>query len=136
MTAKKQEPSKGGRPSSYKEDYVRQAKELAILGLTDEEMAKVFDVSKQTLNAWKQAHPEFLDSLKEGKPLADARVANALYNKAIGYEKNDKHYPPDTTACIFWLKNRQPDKWRDKQEQEQPTDLLDKVSELINKLPS
>lgn len=135
MTAKA-EPSKGGRPSSYKEDYARQAKELSILGLTDDEMARVFDVSKQTLNTWKQKYPQFLDSLKEGKPLADARVANALYNKALGYEKNDKHYPPDTTACIFWLKNRQPDKWRDKTEViSDNTTVAEALKAMADKLP-
>jgi len=135
MTANK-EPSKGGRPSSYKDDYARQAKELSILGLTDDEMARVFDVSKQTLNTWKQKYPEFLDSLKEGKPLADARVANALYNKALGYEKNDKHYPPDTTACIFWLKNRQPEKWRDKTEViSDNTTVAEALKAMADKLP-
>ena len=152
MTAKKQEPSKGGRPSSYKPEYAEQAKKLARLGATDKEMADFFEVGEKTLNNWKQDYPEFLQSLKEGKLLADAEVSSKLFHRATGYEHEDtdirvidkkivtttitKHYPPDTTACIFWLKNRQPDKWRDKQEQEQPTDLLDKVSELINKLPS
>lgn len=152
MTAKKQEPSKGGRPSSYKSEFAEQAKKLARLGATDKEMADFFEVGEKTLNNWKQDFPEFLQSLKEGKLLADAEVSSKLFHRATGYEHEDvdirvvageivktpliKHYPPDTTACIFWLKNRQPDKWRDKQEQEQPTDLLDKVSELINKLPS
>lgn len=152
MTAKAKEPSKGGRPSSYKPEYAEQAKKLARLGATDKEMADFFEVGEKTLNNWKQDYPEFLQSLKEGKLLADAEVSSKLFHRATGYEHEDtdirvvagqivkttliKHYPPDTTACIFWLKNRQPDKWRDKQEQEQPTDLLDKVSELINKLPS
>jgi hypothetical protein len=136
MTAKTKEPSKGGRPSSFKDEFIEQALMLSKLGATDKELASFFDVSEVTLNAWKKSHTEFLKSLKDGKLLADARVSNALYTRAIGYELNDKHYPPDTTACIFWLKNRQPEKWREKQEQDQPTDLLDKVSELINKLPS
>lgn len=129
-------PSKGGRPTAYKEEYNDQALKLSRLGATDKEMADFFGVGEKTLNNWKLEYPEFLQSLKEGKILSDARVSQALYTRATGYEKNDRHYPPDTTACIFWLKNRQPDKWRDKTEQEQPNDLVDKVSELIDKLPS
>lgn len=152
MTASKKEPSKGGRPSSYKSEYAEQANKLARLGATDKEMADFFEVAESTFHKWKLDHPEFSESLKNGKLLADAEVSSKLYHRAIGYEHDDvdirvitgeivkttiiKHYPPDTTACIFWLKNRQPDKWRDKQEQEQPQDLLDKVSELLNKLPS
>lgn len=94
-------------------------------------MAGFFDVSEQTLNAWKKAHPEFLESLKRGKAAADATVAERLYQRACGYSHPSvkffncgeggiverdfiEHYPPDTAACIFFLKNRQPLKWRDK----------------------
>ena len=101
-------------------------------GLTDEEMAKFFDVKKQTLNNWKSDYPEFFASLKEGKVLADGKVVASLYHRALGYSHPEddiraiagevvitptiKHYPPDTTACIFWLKNRRKDQWRDVQE--------------------
>lgn len=151
MAAKKK-PSKGGRPSSYKSEYVEQAKKLARLGATDKEMADFFNVAESTFHKWKLDHLEFSESLKKGKLLSDANVANALYHRAIGYEHEDthfsayegnvtattytKHYPPDTAAAFIWLKNRQKEKWRDKSEQEQPKDLLEKVSELINKLPS
>lgn len=124
----------GGRPSKYKEEFVKQAAKLAALGATDLEMADFFGVSHQTLNAWKVAHPEFLESLKIGKEKADERVEHSLYCRAMGYshEETDirvvnneivmtpmiKHYPPDTTAMIFWLKNRKPAEWRDKVQQE------------------
>ncbi len=91
------------------------------------------------MNAWKKAHPAFLESLKGGKTLADAEVASKLFHRATGYEHEDtdirvvngeiiqtpiiKHYPPDTTAAIFWLKNRQPAKWRDKPVESDPDDL-------------
>jgi hypothetical protein len=136
MTAKTKEPSKGGRPSSYKTEYVELALHFSRLGATDKDMADAFDVSEVTLNAWKQSHPEFLKSLKEGKLLADARVSTALYTRATGYEKNDKHYPPDTTACIFWLKNRQPDKWRDKTEvATDSTTVVEALKSIADKLP-
>lgn len=121
-----------GRPTSYKKEYANQAFKLCLLGATDKEMADIFGVSEQTFNAWKKAHPEFLESLKKGKEEADANVANRLYQRALGYEHKEdqifqyqgkpvvvptiKHYPPDPTAAIFWLKNRQRRKWSDKQE--------------------
>ena len=110
-----------------------------MLGHTDKELAVFFEVSEQTLNTWKKAHPEFLESLKGGKTLADAEVVAKLHHRALGYSHPEddirvvngqivitptiKHYPPDTTAGIFWLKNRQRDKWRDKPEADDPDDL-------------
>ena len=92
----------------------------------------MFDVDKATIEHWKIAYPSFLDSIKRGKYIADAEVANSLYHRALGYEHEEeeiiayqgiptivpttKRYPPDSTAIIFWLKNRQKDKWRDKHE--------------------
>ena len=124
----------GGRPSKFKPEFVKQAEKLCTIGLTDAELASFFEVSEVTLNAWKHKHPEFLNALKVGKDEADTRVERSLYHRAIGYshpeEKifNDggeplivpttKHYPPDTTAAIFWLKNRKTAEWRDKQDHE------------------
>lgn len=124
----------GGRPTKYKEEYNELVYKLSLLGATDREMADIIGVGEKTLNNWKEAHPEFLQSLKEGKQSADANVASRLYQRAMGYEHpedkifNDnglplivptiKHYPPDPTAAIFWLKNRQPQKWRDRKEHE------------------
>lgn len=111
-----------------------QVEKLCRLGATDKDLADFFDVSEQTINTWKQKHPEFLESLKRGKLAADAEVADRLYQRAIGYSHESEkifnnngealrvemteHYPPDTTAAIFWLKNRQPEKWRDRQQHE------------------
>ena len=120
-----------GRPSKYKEEYAEQAYKLCLLGATDKELADFFHIKESTLNLWKKAQPEFMESLNKGKDNADAVVASKLFHRAIGYEHEDtqfasfqgeitdqqtyiKHYAPDTTACIFWLKNRQSDKWRDK----------------------
>lgn len=123
---------KEGRPSKYKPEYSAQAYKLCLLGATDKDLAKFFEVEESTLNNWKKDHPEFLESIKEGKDQADAVVAQSLFHRATGYSHKDvdirmykgkivttpltKHYPPDSTAAIFWLKNRQPEKWRDKQE--------------------
>jgi len=120
------------RPSKYKAEFAEQARKLCKLGATDQEMADFFEVALSTLNLWKIQHPEFSESLKLGKEVADERVASALYQRAMGYSHPDtdirvvdgaivetpliKHYAPDTTAAIFWLKNRRPDEWRDRQE--------------------
>ena len=122
-----------GRPSEYDPDKTpKQAKKACLMGATDKDLADFFSVSETTINNWKIQHPEFLESIKEGKDVADAKVAKSLYERALGYEHPEVHvsnyqgkitltdltkrYPPETTAGIFWLKNRQPDKWRDRRE--------------------
>lgn len=110
------------------------------MGATDAEMADFFEVDERTIGNWKNEHEEFFQSIKKGKVLADATIADSLYHRAKGYSHEAvkiiavsqgnnmgsevqevpyvEHYPPDTTAAIFWLKNRQPKKWRDKQDVE------------------
>lgn len=126
--------SKGGQPTRYKAEYCELAFNYCLLGASDAELAQFFSVAESTINNWKKDHPEFLESIKRGKVEADASVASRLYSRAMGYEHDDvhvsnfqgqitltpiiKHYPPDTTAAIFWLKNRQKGKWRDKTEQD------------------
>lgn len=127
-----------GRPTEYKEDYPKKAFKLCLLGATDKQLSDFFEVSEATLNTWKSKYPEFLESIKAGKDEADARVAESLYNRALGYSHPEdkifnvqgengpepmivptiKHYPPDATSAIFWLKNRQKANWRDKTEVE------------------
>jgi DNA-binding XRE family transcriptional regulator len=122
------------RPTKYKADYAEQARKLCLLGATDAELAEFFEVSESTLNLWKKEHDAFSESIKKGKAQADADVADRLYQRAMGYEHPEvdirvvsgeivktpitKIYAPDPTAAIFWLKNRQKAKWRDKIEQE------------------
>lgn len=121
-----------GRPSSYKTEFSKQAEKFCKLGATDLELADFFGVTINTIGNWKSQFPEFLGALKLGKDAADDRVESSLYQKAIGYtfesEKvfqfqgdivraaTREHVPPDTTAMIFWLKNRRKDTWRDRQE--------------------
>jgi hypothetical protein len=121
-----------GRPTKYLPEYDEQAYKLCLLGATDAEMASFFDVDESTINNWKKDYLSFFESIKRGKFTADSNVADSLYKRACGYEHEEddikiytgeviitptiKHYPPDPTSLIFWLKNRQPEKWRDKQE--------------------
>ncbi len=138
-----------GRPTDYKEEFNEQAHKLCLLlGATDKQLADYFEVSEKTINTWKAKHPEFLQSIKEGKEFADAKVAESLYKRALGYthpeekifcsegqivtHETEKHYPPDTGAAMAWLKNRQKDKWRDKQEVELGGNLeITKVERVI-----
>lgn len=130
----------GGRPSKYKPEYNEQAYKLCLLGATDKDLANFFDVNEDTIYEWKKEYPEFSESLKKGKDIADATVAQKLYHRAIGYDckvtkfatyegritdevNYIEHHPPDTTAAIFWLKNRQKSKWRDKQDIEHSGEL-------------
>lgn len=122
--------AKVGRPSKFDPVKCEQAEKLCKLGAKDKELADFFEVSEATLNNWKNQHPEFLEALKRGKEQADAQIAGSLYHRANGYSHPDvhvsnyqgqvtltpiiKHYPPDPTSMIFWLKNRRPDLWRDR----------------------
>ena len=120
------------RPSKFKPEFVDQVRKLCQLGATDKEIAEFFDVSERTINTWKLESDEFLQALKSGKESSDARVERSLHHRAVGYSYPAvkifqfqgapvevpyvEHVPPDTTACIFWLKNRKQAEWRDKQE--------------------
>lgn len=119
----------GGRPSKYKPEYAEQASKLCALGATYRDLAEFFEVAESTISLWKIEHREFSESLKLAKEAADARVEQSLYRRALGYSHDSvhvsnyqgaitmtpivEHFPPDTTACIFWLKNRKPEEWRD-----------------------
>lgn len=111
-----------GRPTKYVKEYDEQVYKLCLLGATDVQIADFFNIAPRTVDYWKHKYPDFLRSLKRGKIVADAKVAEALFNRAIGYEHPEtkffcyegrvisvdtvKHYPPDTGAACMWLKNR------------------------------
>jgi len=121
----------GGRPTRYRSEYAEQAYRLCLLGYTDKKLAEFFGVTEQTINNWKKDHEGFFESIKKAKDSADAVVVDSLFQRAKGYEHPEdkifldkgepvivptiKHYPPDPTSIIFWLKNRQPEIWREKQ---------------------
>lgn len=125
----------GGRPPKIKADIDDAvANALASKGFTDEEIASLYNVSRQTVDNWKKKYPSFFASLKDGKDIADKAVEVSLFKRARGYSHPDvnitnykgraiitpiiKHYPPDPTSMIFWLKNRKKEEWRDKLDHE------------------
>lgn len=124
-------PKKTGRPSKKDTIDLGVLECLASFSLTDEQLARVFGISVTTLQSYKKDEL-FLTALKKGKAISDSRVERSLYERATGYSCPEidikviggeivkteiiKHYPPDPTSMIFWLKNRKPDEWRDKRE--------------------
>lgn len=134
MAVTKKAPKRMGRPDKFDPRYIEEARRLTLLGATDREMADFWQISIATLHKWKIERPDFLSALN-GKLSADSGVSTSLYRRAMGYtDKATKvvmvngkpkafeyteYYPPDVTACIFWLKNRQREKWRDTTRQEQ-----------------
>ena len=94
-------------------------------GLTDEQIAKNIGISRKTLNDWKNNYSDICDTLKKGKEVVDYQVENALLNSALD---------GNTTAQIFWLKNRRPDKWRDKQKEEADNTALDKLDDILREI--
>ena len=114
-------------------------------GLTDEQIARKLGVSPRTFYAYEKKYPRFLHAIKAGKAPVDFEVESALLKRALGYETTEelketqigptgseterkrevkRFVPPDVTACIFWLKNRKPKQWREKQEIEQHSGTL------------
>ncbi|MDP2432588.1 MAG: hypothetical protein Q8O33_11205 [Pseudomonadota bacterium] len=137
MTKSKPKPAaKRGRPTQYRAIFAAQAEAFCLLGADDAKLAEMFEVTAKTINTWKQRHPDFLQSLKNGKDIADAKVAAALYKSAIGahFTEEDrvvgdqvvtlkKQLAPEVLAQIFWLKNRQPKHWRDRVEVKEEVNL-------------
>lgn len=134
-------------------------------GLTKEQIAKNMGISRDTLNEWEKKYSDISDTLKKGKEIADIRVENALYERALGgthevkktFKLKETYYdelgrkcekekletatdevyiPGDTTAQIFWLKNRLPDKWREKQSVEVSglAEEKGKLDDILNQL--
>lgn len=150
------------RPSKKDKINHEALKLLYNRGFTDKEVALCLHITEQTLNNWKLKDPEFFESLKDWKINADNHVERSLYERACGYSCPEtkpqwveeyyvdgetgkslkrgrweyaemvKHYPPDPTSMIFWLKNRQPNRWQDKREVEHSGS----IEEIIRKVES
>lgn len=126
-----------GQPTKYRpEAHVPWGVSLARRGCTVAEIAEAFGVSERTVYRWSKAHPEFCQALNESRSEADEAVVESLYAKACGNSRRvtkkkrevldssgrkvklteviEETLPPDTTAMIYWLKNRQPELWRDR----------------------
>ena len=129
----------GGRPTEYNPKYhIGWGKTLAESGKTVDQIADAFGVATSTVSLWLKEHKEFSEAITVGRTFSDSKVERALYELATGYEhdvekpmvvsqgqgmgsevevvKYRERVPPNPTAMIFWLKNRKPKEWRDKQD--------------------
>lgn len=130
-------PKKSGRPTKLTPKMKKQLEKAYKLGLTDLQVSEIIGVDESTIYNWAKRAPVFFKAIKDDwKKKADHEIERSLRERAIGYEHPEtkvqwvqdqeggrwetidmvKHYPPDPTSMIFWLKNRQPGKWRDKME--------------------
>ena len=140
----KEPAGKGGAPTKYDRSLLKMVYKLALLGATEAQIADFFEISIDSISEWKNVHPEFSATLKQGKLQADAEVAKSLFKRAKGYEYEEQTFedvlegrldltsgkpihvpvthvrtvrkvmPPDTAACKWWLMNRQPKQWRER----------------------
>lgn len=121
-----------GRPPIYNDTFPERAFRLALLGVTNVELAAAFGVGETTIETWTRDHIEFSEALYAGKVEADSKVSERLYQRALGYSHKAvkifmpsgttepiyadyvEHYPPDTAAAKHWLNNRRPREWRER----------------------
>lgn len=116
-------------------------------GLTYEQIANNMGIGLTTLKEWRQKEPTIQSTLKKGREVADYEVENALFKRALGYKYEEityedgvetkrvtKEVVPDTTAQIYWLKNRKPDKWRDKVADTENEEAITNASEILVKI--
>lgn len=126
--------AKGKYQEWLTEEGLIRLKGWAFDGLTEDQIAKdKIGISRSTLSEWKNKYPDIADALKDGKEIPDREVEAALKKRATGYEVEEvteewdatmekmivtkrvtKHIPPDPTSIIFYLKNRKPDQWINK----------------------
>jgi hypothetical protein len=122
--------SGSGRPTLYRPENDELARKFCLLGATNEDLAGLFDVAVRTIDNWLATLPGFAAAVKQGRAMADADVVQSLHSRATGYSYQTEkifhfrgevqkvphtvHFPPDTTACMFWLRNRRPGDWRQK----------------------
>ena len=138
--------AKRGPAPNYKPDFCPIAYKFCLLGATNEDLADVFGVSRNTIGNWLARYPEFRKAMQDGRDVADADVAHALLQKAKGFIHTDvkilrieglaeqveynRYFPPDTQAAIFWLRNRRRQQWRERIEHEHTSVTEEKLREL------
>lgn len=138
------------------EHGLKQIEMWAAHGLTDEQIAKNIDIGMTTFYRWNNEHREIWEAIKKGKAVTDYEVESALFRRACGYDaeetmtevaddgtkrtvksrKTTRHIPPDVGAMCFWLKNRNPQDWRDKRDADgadsQTMGILEEVADYMN----
>jgi len=129
-----------GPPLKYKKELDDVVYKLSLAGLTNERIASHIGIHEATFYDWIKEngsyyHASLSEALKRGREGAVSKVVESLLQKATGYEMNEKYYPADTAAMIFFLKNKLPEAWKDKRETEVSGDAASVLSEIAKKLP-
>jgi hypothetical protein len=117
-----------GRPTLYKPEHADRARELCARGATNPDLAGRFGVARSTIGQWIATHPEFAEAVQQGRDIADASAVESLFTRVTGYNHQAEkvflyrgeprtatytvHVPPETRACMVWLRNRRPEDWR------------------------
>ena len=120
---------------------------MARDGLTQQQIADNLGINVDTLIEYKKKYTDFSEALKKGKEVVDIEVENALLKRALGYKYDEvtyengvetkrvtKEVQPDTTAQIFWLKNRKPNNWKDRIETDEDKEAVANASQVIAKI--
>lgn len=134
MSKAKDKPKGRGRPPKFDPAMCEKARKLLKLGALNKDIADFFGIDVRTFDRWQARYPEFKSAVEQGKMVPDDRVELSLLQRALGYShpaekifmhegkivraEYTEHYPPDTGAAAFWLKNRRPDAWRDRHHHE------------------
>jgi hypothetical protein len=137
-----------GQPTSYKPEYDELAHNYCLLGATNEVLGDFFGVTSRTIDNWIATHPDFADAVYRGRAVADAVVVRALFERAKGFSHqvsrttlyrgkeqtvtNTVSYPPDTQACMFWLRNRQRQYWQARAEATPEVEAADDMAALLD----
>jgi hypothetical protein len=137
-----------GQPTLYKPEYCELAHNYCLLGATNEVLANFFGVAPRTVDNWIATHADFADAVRKGRAVADAVVVRALFERAKGFSHevtrttlyqgeertvtNTVSYPPDTQACMFWLRNRQRDYWQAKTEAPLEPEVVDDMAARLD----
>lgn len=154
MTDAKPAPKKRGPKSRYSSERMDQrARDACLLGCSNADLGRIFDVPETTITYWLKVHPTFRQAVYDGRDGADEKVTASLYQRACGYSHPDvhisnykgvititpivKHYPPEVGAAIFWLNNRQRGRWQAHPENNTATnDLGAALAQIIKGLPA
>ena len=118
-----------GRLSLYEPEHARRARDRCARGATNPDLAGRFGVARSTIDLWIASHPEFAEAVQQGRDVADASAVESLFTRVTGYNHQAEkgflyrgeprtatytaHVPPETRACMYWLRNRRPEDWRE-----------------------
>jgi hypothetical protein len=137
-----------GQPTKYKPEYDELAHNYRLLGATNETLGDFFSVTRRTIQNWIATHRDFADAVYRGRAVADGVVVRSLFERAKGFSHqvtrttlyrgeertvtNTVSYPPDTTACMFWLRNRQRQYWQARAEAPPEPEIADDIAALLD----